>query len=123
MQIIEENLIRFLFSVLGFGEALILGVCLLTVLRVPLAYTAPISNSGEIGSKDYTMDRTGKPKWINPCNIDTSAMSIDDNSSQTTISNSELINMLYVLSKNALDQARNFRNDYVSIRNLFKTTL
>lgn len=84
-----------------------LGACLLSVLRIPTVLTAPVGQSA--------MELNGKPRWINPCEIDPATLVMNEDN----ITQHAQLKTVLLQTENALNHARKFRNEYVSTQDLF----
>nr|CAD7259789.1 unnamed protein product [Timema shepardi] len=88
----------------GLGEVLVIGVCLLTVVRIPSVMSAPI-------------DRP-RPKWINPCGLGSgSSDDLGGGDAELTefgprLTDHELLTQIVVTANNALSHAEHFREKY-----------
>nr|CAD7568371.1 unnamed protein product [Timema californicum] len=86
------------------GEVLVIGVCLLTVVRIPSVMSAPI-------------DRP-RPKWINPCGLGSgSSDDLGGGDAELTefgprLTDHELLTQIVVTANNALSHAEHFREKY-----------
>ncbi|XP_044736230.1 uncharacterized protein LOC123298325 isoform X2 [Chrysoperla carnea] len=85
----------------GLGEVFVLGACLLSVLRIPTVLTAPVGQSA--------MELNGKPRWINPCEIDPATLVMNEDN----ITQHAQLKTVLLQTENALNHARKFRNEYV----------
>lgn len=107
---------------LGLGEALVIGACFLSIVRLPpLAMSAPVSSpstsSGDPHGGVPSQIHQQVMKWVNPCGLHTSEEleTEMDSVSQPTLTDQALLEQIIVQAKNALVDAEVFRSDYVSI--------
>ena len=101
--------------------AVVMFMCILTVIRVPTVTSAPASLHSNV---DYEERMNSVPKWINPCGFRASdfdnemqrVLTLNDSQLERfpQINDTELNTAIYVAAKNALKQAQGFKDSYVS---------
>ena len=106
---------------LGLGEALVIGACFLSIVRLPpLAMSAPASppstSSGDPHGGGPGQIHQQRMKWVNPCGLPSNEdlETEMDSVSQPTLTDQTLLEQIVVQAKNALMHAEIFRSDYVS---------
>ncbi|XP_067008315.1 uncharacterized protein [Anabrus simplex] len=85
------------------GEALVIGVCVLSAVRLPpLAMAAPVD-----------VRANSHPKWINPCGIgQTPNLPELDSEIASDYHSEELLDRILIQARTALMQAERFKEDY-----------
>jgi hypothetical protein len=97
-------------AVAGFNEALVVCVCLLTLIRVPTAMSAPASRHSSLDQERMN----SHPKWINPCGLGASEDFYSELDSVPHLDDHQLLSSIILAAKNALMHAERFKEDYVS---------
>ncbi|XP_021935783.1 uncharacterized protein LOC110837681 [Zootermopsis nevadensis] len=92
-----------------FHEALFVCACLLTLIRVPSAMSAPTSRHGSLDQERMN----SHPKWINPCGLGASDDFDSELDSVPRLSDNELLSSIIVAAKGALMHAERFKENYV----------